>query len=90
MAEQLGYRVTGTITAVKGECSWGHKVGQKFELSGYTPDGLCGFFYNVIYPYLMMLQFGGNFPEEWGDPETMTFDCPDQANAVTIELQRGK
>ncbi len=33
MAEQIGYRVVGTVTAVKGNCRWGHKVGDKIELT---------------------------------------------------------
>ena len=88
MAEQVGHRVVGTITAVKGQCSWGHKVGDKFELSGYTPAGLCGFFYHDIFPYIIMLQFGGGFPPEWGDPNVLELECMDRANAVTIELLR--
>jgi hypothetical protein len=48
MAEekQIGHRVVGTIKEVKGSCSAGHKVGDQFELSGYTSGGLCGFFYH--------------------------------------------
>ena len=90
MAEQVGYRVTGTITAVKGECSCGHKVGDKFELSGYSNEGLCGFFYHDIFPYIIMLQFGGGFPEDWGNPDVIELECMDTANAVRIELHRQK
>ncbi|MGB2800498.1 MAG: TIGR04076 family protein [Dehalococcoidia bacterium] len=88
MANQLGYRVVGTIKAVKGTCSAGHKVGDKLELSGHNTAGLCGFFYHDIYPYLIMLQFGGSFPAEWGDPDVVQLECMDRANAVTIELRR--
>ena len=88
MAEQLGYRVVGTIKAVKGTCSAGHKVGDKFELSGYSSDGLCGFFYNSLFAYIMMLQFGGGFPPEWGDPDVVEMDCMDKYNMATIELRR--
>jgi len=87
-AEQLGYRVVGTIVEVKGNCSWGHKAGDKLELSGHNTAGLCGFFYHDIYPYLIMLQFGGGFPREWGDPEVVTLECMDRANAVKMELRR--
>ena len=88
MAEQLGYRVVGTIKAVKGTCSAGHKVGDKLELSGHNTAGLCGFFYHDIYPYLIMLQFGGSFPAEWGDQDVVELDCMDKWNLVTIELRR--
>jgi len=88
VAEQLGYRVVGTIKAVKGTCSAGHKVGDKLELSGHNTAGLCGFFYHDIYPYLIMLQFGGSFPAEWGDQDVVELDCMDKWNLVTIELRR--
>jgi len=88
MAEQIGYRVVGTIKAVKGDCSAGHKVGDKLELSGHSSGGLCGFFYHDIFPYVIMLQFGGGFPLEWGDPDVIELDCMDKYNLVTIELRR--
>ena len=88
MAEQLGYRVVGTITAVKGTCSVGHKVGDTFELSGHNTAGLCGFFYHDVYPYLIMLQFGGSFPAEWGDQDVITLKCMDSHNEATLELKR--
>ncbi|MBE9502436.1 MAG: TIGR04076 family protein [Dehalococcoidia bacterium] len=88
MAEQIGYRVVGTIKAVKGDCSAGHKVGDKLELCGHSSGGLCGFFYHDIFPYIIMLQFGGGFPPEWGDPDVIELDCMDKHNLVTIELRR--
>jgi hypothetical protein len=35
-----------------------------------------------------MLQFGGGFPVEWGDPDVINLECMDKINAVTIELRR--
>ncbi len=90
MAEPVGYKVTGTVTAVKGKCSWGHKVGDKIELGAHETGGLCGFLYHDIFPYVVMLQFGGGFPKEWGDPDVVTLECMDRANAVEIELRRQK
>ncbi len=90
MAEgkQAGYRVVGTIREVKGDCEAGHKVGDEIELSCMSSGGLCGYLYHGIFPYLTMLEFGGNFPEEWGDPEVAVLDCMDRQNTVTIELRR--
>ncbi len=90
MVEQVGYRVLGTIKAVKGTCSAGHKVGDQIELSGYRSGGLCGFFYHDIFPYVVMLQFGGSFPADWGDPDVIEIDCMDKWNTATIELRRIK
>ena len=85
MSEKFGFKITGTITGMKGECSFGHKVGDKFELSGTSAGGLCGYFYHTIFPFIVMMQCGGTWPQEEGLPE---FDCPDRANALTIKLQR--
>ena len=88
MAGQIGYRVVGTIKSIKGTCNAGHKVGDTFELSGHSSAGLCGFFYHDLFPYVIMLQFGGGFPPEWGDPDVLELDCMDKFNLVTIELRR--
>jgi uncharacterized repeat protein (TIGR04076 family) len=92
MAEekQIGYRVIGTIKEAKGFCSAGHEVGDEIELSGHNAGGLCGFLYHDIFPYLIMLQFGGGFPAEWGGPDVVVLDCMDKWNTVTIELRRVK
>ncbi len=93
MVEKLkvGYRIVGTIKDVKGYCNAGHKKGDKLELSGHNTGGLCGFFYHDIFPYIMMLQFGGSFPEKWvEDPEVVELECMDRTNAVKIELRRIK
>lgn len=90
MAEEsrVGHRVVGIIKEVKGSCSAGHRAGDRLELSGYGSGGLCGFLYNQAFPYIIMLQFGGGFPVEWGDPDVVELDCIDKANLVTIELRR--
>jgi len=88
--KRIGYRVVGTIKDVKGYCSAGHKVGQQIELDGHRTGGMCGFFYHDIFPYLIMLQFGGGFPVEWGGPDVVELECMDRTNAVTIELRRIK
>ncbi len=85
---RIGDRVVGTVKDVKGTCSWGHTVGDTFELSGHDTAGLCGFFYHDIFPYIIMLQFGGGFPEDWGGRDSVEVECTDRANAVKIELRR--
>ncbi|MFQ5381323.1 MAG: TIGR04076 family protein [Dehalococcoidia bacterium] len=83
---QIGHKVIGTVTEVKGTCSWGHKVGDRFELSGHDTAGLCGFFYHDIFPNVVMLQTGGSWP--WGDADTVEAECPDRYNCVKMELKR--
>jgi uncharacterized repeat protein (TIGR04076 family) len=77
--------VVGTIKGVKENCSWGHSVGDTFELSGHDTAGLCGFFYHDIFPYIIALQFGGKEP--WGGTAKMNLECMDRRNAVSIELR---
>ncbi len=88
MAQNIGYRVIGTIKGVKGTCSVGHKVGDQMELSLHNTGGLCGALYHDVFPYVVMLQMGGSFPAEWGDQDVIELDCMDKYNAVTIQLKR--
>ena len=64
MANHVGHRAVGTIKNIKGTYHAGHKVGDKIELSGQNSSGLCSAFYHDIFPYVIMLQFGGKFPDE--------------------------
>jgi uncharacterized repeat protein (TIGR04076 family) len=84
--ERIGYRVVGTIKEIKGSCGWGHKVGEKLELSMHDTAGMCGLFYHDIFPWIVALQTGGEYP--WGDREAVTLECMDRENAVKIELRR--
>ncbi len=84
----VGFSVEGEILSVKGKCNCEHKEGDKFELSGHNTAGLCGFFYHDIFPYIIMLQFGGGFPVEWGGPDVLELECMDRKNSVRIRLMR--
>jgi uncharacterized repeat protein (TIGR04076 family) len=86
-----GHEVIATVKKVRGECSWGHEVGDTFAINCHDTAGLCGFFYHDLFPYITMLQFTGSFPKEWvDDPDVVTLGCMDKANQVTIELRRKK
>ena len=85
---QVGNRIWALIRNVKGTCSMGHKVGDEFEISAHNTAGLCGFFYHDLFPYIVMLQFDGGFPPEWGGGDVVQLECMDRYNAVTIELRR--
>lgn len=74
------------VISVKGECSAGHKVGDKLHLSCWDSGGLCGFFYHDIFPNLNVMQFGGKYP--WGSADELTLECPDRENLVTIRIRK--
>ncbi len=82
----IGYRITATVVASKGECSAGHKAGESFEISCHNPAGLCGYFYHDIFPSLQTFQFGGALP--WWNGDAIELSCPDSENLVTIRLTR--
>lgn len=85
---RVGNKVMATILEVKGNCGWGHKVGDTFEVSGHDTAGMCGFFFHDAFPYILMLQMGGGFPVTWGGPDVLTLECMDRHNAVKMELKR--
>jgi uncharacterized repeat protein (TIGR04076 family) len=82
----IGRKITAVVISVKGECSAGHRVGDRFELCCHNPGGLCGFFYHDIFPSLETFQFGGDLP--WWQGDTIQLVCPDPYNLVTLQLQR--
>jgi len=87
MSSEIGYKITAAVKSIKGECSAGHKVGDKFDLSCYSSDGLCGFFYHDLFPWISTLQFGGEYPW-YEDKDTIELGCIDSYNEVTLVLKR--
>jgi uncharacterized repeat protein (TIGR04076 family) len=80
-------KVTLEIVSQKGECPSGHKVGQKFDVSGATPGGLCPSAYHSAYPAIFALKFGGQLP--WEEEEgTAHIACPDPENPVVMKITR--
>jgi uncharacterized repeat protein (TIGR04076 family) len=83
------YDVQITVVSQKGECGYGHKVGDTWTFNGKTPAGICAAAYNVLYPELRMYRFGGILP--WTkDPDIYRIVCPDSDNPVVFELKRIK
>jgi uncharacterized repeat protein (TIGR04076 family) len=87
MAHNPGYgrRLMAEVTGLKGTCSAGHKVGDRFEVSCHDAAGMCGFLYTALFPTLNVMQFDGSFP--WGTDETV-FNCPDLHNLLTVKVWR--
>lgn len=83
------YKVVAKIVDIRGEgkCSYGHKVGDTFEFTGYTPGGLCQFAYDSLRSAVAALLYGGSFP--WmEDSNVTTWACPDPDRPVIFELTR--
>ncbi|MHA2224373.1 MAG: TIGR04076 family protein [Candidatus Hodarchaeales archaeon] len=84
--EEISIEIDNILT--EGECSNGHKKGDKFD---YKKDRgrICSAAMNVLYPYILGLQSGGSFPWE-DDPNSITLCCPDYKNPVVFKITRTK
>jgi len=95
MKGEMIYKLIGKIIEIKGKCSAGHKVGDEIELTIFDGDKssvgikLCPFFLHDLFPYLCVMQFGGQFPWE-SDSNVFMRSCPDVKNSVTIRIKRIK
>ncbi|MEW6615714.1 MAG: TIGR04076 family protein [Thermodesulfobacteriota bacterium] len=90
MAEEYEYpKITLKIVSQKGTCTYGHEVGQEFDVSGTTPGGMCPSAFYSAYPCIMALMVGGSMPWE-KDKDTAHIACPDPENPVVMELIREK
>lgn len=85
---QIGYKIEAEVTDAIGSCSAGHKAGDSLEISCHNPNGLCGWFYHDIFPALSTFQFGGALP--WWEGDSITVQCPDPLNLITMKLTRTK
>jgi len=71
-----------------GICPVDHKVGDIFKVTGAeNVEGLCGWAYHAMLPFLTVLRFGGAFPWE-KDKDKAVVCCPDPNNSVVFELRR--
>ena len=83
------YDIKVKVISQKGECGAGHKVGDEWSITSKTPEGICLSAFNVLYPNVRLLMFGGTLP--WGnDKDATTLTCPDADNPVVFEVRRVK
>jgi uncharacterized repeat protein (TIGR04076 family) len=93
----VSYKLVGKIVKVDGECSAGHHVDEEFDLTLFSEEmkqamrahrtpNMCAFFYDVLFPYLVTLQFGGSFPWE-RDKDLLEAGCPDNYKVV-MQIRR--
>jgi len=85
MAEQ--YAVIARVLSQKGTCAAGHKAGDEFIVGGKTKAGMCSFAFTGVFPFALVLMFGGSFPWE-KDKDKTTVACPDPGNPIIFELRR--
>ncbi len=81
------YQVIARIESIKKTCPNGHKVGEEFLFDRKSPAGICLSAFDVILPYVRVLQFGGSFPWE-ENPDEILIACPDCENQTVFRLIR--
>lgn len=82
-----GRRVAIEVVEIMGggSCTVGHLVGDRWEVStALVPNGICGWAYAAMLPFLQPLRFGGSFP--WEAEGEALVCCPDPANPVVFKL----
>jgi len=86
MAEE--YDIALKVISQKGTCTAGHKVGDEWVIKDYkTPERVCLYAFDVLFPFSQVLAYGGAFPWE-SNPDVTTVACPDPENPVVFELRR--
>jgi uncharacterized repeat protein (TIGR04076 family) len=83
------YKLTAKVISQKGTCSAGHCVGDEFVLGEKTPENMCSWAFQTIFPFYSVLRFGGTFPWE-KDRDKAVVACPDPDNPIVFEIQRIK
>ena len=81
------HKVQIKVVSQKGTCSAGHRVGDSWLMTEHTPEGLCVFALDTLFPYIQVLAFGGTFPWE-PDPDAARVCCSDPDNPVVFEIRR--
>ena len=96
MAER--YEVAIKVVSQQGTCVAHHKVGDEWVITSEktpsgiaekTPEGICIYAFDAMYPFAQVLMFGGAFPWE-SNPDVARVACPDGDNPVIFELRRVK
>jgi uncharacterized repeat protein (TIGR04076 family) len=70
-----------------GPCP-GFKDGQVFHVDISMPSEFCPHAWNAIFPMIMTLKFGGNFPKWYEESGVAVGCCPDGLRPVIFKLER--
>jgi uncharacterized repeat protein (TIGR04076 family) len=71
------------VVQAKGKCSFGYKVGDKWETQGLKCiSGFCGAAFHTAFPALFALNFGAKFFFMHNPDSIDTVTCPDGGNII--------
>ncbi|MFC1958853.1 TIGR04076 family protein [Chloroflexota bacterium] len=85
--ERKEYDIVIRLVGNQRPCHVGHETGDEWVLKDKTPEGICTWAYNSIYPMALTLQYGGMFPWQQ-DPDILQVSCPDGKVNNIFELRR--
>jgi len=70
-----------------GKCSMGQEIGIVYN---YPEDRgkMCPSSFYVLYPWIMVMLYGGNVAEEGESSDFMTTGCPDYKHQVVYKISR--
>jgi uncharacterized repeat protein (TIGR04076 family) len=76
-------------TKYTGKCPV-FEEGQVFQVDEYCqrPKEFCTWAWEAMFPMIMTLRFGGNFPEWYEDAGVAVACCPDGLRPVIFKLER--
>ena len=80
-------KVPKVVTVVGGVCQGGHhRVGDSWDIESLTPEGMCLGAWGAVFPYVMVLDMGGEF--SWEDvPTKIRISRPDP-EGINLEVER--
>jgi uncharacterized repeat protein (TIGR04076 family) len=84
----IPYKIKVTVKSIKGNCGFGHKVGDEIIFDHETIQGrICLHALYSFLPKVFAMSYGAEFP--WlEDKSVATHACPDYKNPVVFEVQR--
>ncbi len=70
-----------------GKCSMGQEIGTVYN---YPEDRgkMCPSSFYVLYPWIMVMLYGGNIAEDDEKSDSMTTGCPDHKHQVVYKISR--
>jgi uncharacterized repeat protein (TIGR04076 family) len=85
--ETKQYNVVIKLISNQKPCHIGHQVGDEWLFQYKTPGGMCSLAYNAIFPFALVLKYGGTFPWQ-SNPDVVMASCPDPEVFNVFELRR--
>ncbi len=79
------YRLMVEVRDIVVRCTWGHKIGDVFEVDPFNVGGACCFLYTQLYHYLHVLLSGAT--PGWATEEhEVNGECPDTYDRLCYRL----